>query len=79
MRAVQFPVTVTVSYGGGAYVTQTVGGKRASSTMSAQCAAERLAEKLLPKPLNYTCTAVVVPFSRQVPGVTLWQIAKVAP
>lgn len=38
-------IEITVRFVAGAYVTNTVGGKRASSTMSAKAAAERLGEK----------------------------------
>lgn len=38
--------TVNVRYSTGAYVTSTVLGKRASSTMSAEAAVARLAEKV---------------------------------
>lgn len=77
MSPVQFPLTIMVAYRSGAYTTQMVSGKRASSTSSAEYAAERLAEKLLPKPLDYTVTEVVVPYNRQVQGCSLWTIAKV--
>ena len=42
------PVLVTVRYGSGAYQTNTIGGKRASSTSGYQVAAEALARKLFP-------------------------------
>lgn len=41
-------VICTVKYSSGAYVTNTVRGKRASSTMSAEQAAKVLAIKLFP-------------------------------
>ena len=46
--------------------------------MSAQYAALRLADKLLPKPHSYTCTELIVPLARQVSGISLWQIAQIA-
>lgn len=76
MRAVEYPVSLTVSFSMGSYTTQTVAGKRASSTSSAESAAERLAAKLLPAPIAYTVTEVMPPYSRRVAGITLWQIAK---
>jgi hypothetical protein len=39
-------VDTLVRAASGDYVTSTVGGKRASCAMSAQCAAQRLGEKL---------------------------------
>lgn len=42
---------IKVTFNGGAYVTQTVRGQRASSTCSADVAAQRLGEKLFPETL----------------------------
>lgn len=40
------PIEITVRDRNGAYTTQSVAGRTASCTMSAHCAAERLADKL---------------------------------
>lgn len=39
-------IDITVKYSAGAYATNTIGGKRASSTTSAQRAAESLGDKV---------------------------------
>lgn len=39
-------VTIFVKYVSGAYITNTLKGRRASSTSSAECAARKLADKL---------------------------------
>lgn len=65
------PYDVKIRYSCGAYVTNTVDGKRASSTMSAMQAAQALALKLMDgTPASVHCVEPAAGPS----GVGLWRI-----
>ncbi len=64
-------VTVKVRYSGGAYSTQTVRGQRASSTSSAERAAQALACKLWP---SDPAGAKELPAKGLQPGVSMWRL-----
>lgn len=62
-------ITVKVTYRAGAYNTNAVGGQRASSTMDAATAVERLGQKLLGT--SYYGATLVEDTG---PGTSVWEI-----